>query len=100
MPINGNSQGRQADQLKGTQAVAEASGLDKINVGVLLPPNSVPSNVSAVKKVDGADNMLLSLSKGDTISSGSNGVIAVNTIDKKLSDFTFDELDHIVLKER
>ncbi|XWS75594.1 hypothetical protein CRYUN_Cryun01aG0104100 [Craigia yunnanensis] len=100
LPINGNSQGSQADQLKGTQAVADASELEKINVGVLLPPNSVPLNVSAIEKVDGADNMLLSLTKGDTTSSASNGVVAVNTVDKKLSDLTFDELDHIVLKER
>ncbi|XWS47541.1 hypothetical protein CRYUN_Cryun14cG0161200 [Craigia yunnanensis] len=98
LPINGNSQGSQADKLKGTEA--DASGLDKINVGVPLPSNPVPLNVSVIKNVDYADNLLLSLSKDDTNSSTNTGLIAVNTIDKRLSDFTFDELDHIVLKER
>lgn len=98
LPINGNSQESQADPLKGTEA--DASGLEKINVGVSLPPTSVPSNVSAIKKVDCSDNMLLSLSKGDAISFASTSVIDVTTMDKKLSDLTFDELDHIVLKER
>ncbi|KAK6279893.1 hypothetical protein POUND7_020160 [Theobroma cacao] len=95
LPISGNSQGSLADQLTGTEANADASGLAKVNVDVPLPPN-----VSDIMKVDCADNMLLSLSKDDTNSSANTGVIAVNTMDKKFSDFTFGELDHIVLKER
>ncbi|KAK8346301.1 hypothetical protein V6Z12_A07G204700 [Gossypium hirsutum] len=51
-------------------------------------------------KVVCADNMLLSLSNEDTNNSASTGVTGVNMMDKKLSDFTFGELDHIVLKER
>ncbi|XVE72237.1 hypothetical protein DITRI_Ditri11bG0023300 [Diplodiscus trichospermus] len=98
VPINDNNQGSQADQVKGTEA--DASGLKKINVGVLLHPNSVTSNVSSVKKVDCADNMLLSLSNGETISFASTGVIAATTRDKNLCDFTYDELDHIALNER
>ncbi|XP_021296670.1 uncharacterized protein LOC110425913 [Herrania umbratica] len=95
LPISGNSQGSPADQLTGTEANADASGPEKVNVDVLLPPN-----VSDIMKVDCADSMLLSLSKDDTNSSANTGVIAVNTMDKKFSDFTFGELDHIVLKER
>ncbi|XVF71387.1 hypothetical protein PTKIN_Ptkin12aG0033600 [Pterospermum kingtungense] len=96
--INVNCHECQADPQKGTEA--DAFGQEEINVGVSLPPISVPSNVSAIKNVDCADNMLLSLSKGDTTSFASTGVIAATTMDKRLSDFTFDELDHIVLKER
>ncbi|XVF31660.1 hypothetical protein REPUB_Repub17cG0010500 [Reevesia pubescens] len=98
LPINGNSKGSRVDQLKGTEA--DAFALEKINVGVCLPPYPVPSNVSAIEKVDCSDNMLLSLSKDDPNSSANTGVIPVNTMDKKLCDFTFGELDHIVLKER
>ncbi|KAL1162518.1 hypothetical protein V6Z11_A07G206300 [Gossypium hirsutum] len=73
LPINGNSQGSESDHLK---------------------------DFSTIEKVVCADNMLLSLSNEDTNNSASTGVTGVNMMDKKLSDFTFGELDHIVLKER
>ncbi|KAA3459131.1 DNA mismatch repair mutS [Gossypium australe] len=92
-PINGNSQGSESDHLKGNQA--DASEQEKINFDVHLS-----SDVSSIEKVDSADNMLLSLSNEDTNNSASTGVTRVNMMDKKLSDFTFGELDHIVLKER
>ncbi|GMI69018.1 hypothetical protein HRI_000571100 [Hibiscus trionum] len=98
LPINGNSQGSESDQLKGSEA--DASEPEGINVGVPMPPNLVTSDVSPIEKVDCADNMPLSLSKDDTNCSASIGVIAVNKMNEKLSDCTFDELDHIVLKER
>ncbi|XP_022727740.1 uncharacterized protein LOC111283439 isoform X2 [Durio zibethinus] len=102
LPINGNSEGSQADQLKGTEADADAdaSGLDKINVGIPLLQNPMPLNASAIKNADCADNMLFSLSKDDRNSSANTGLMAENAMDKRLSEFTFDELDHIVLKER
>ncbi|EOY03900.1 Uncharacterized protein TCM_019118 isoform 2 [Theobroma cacao] len=100
LPINGNSQGSQAGQLTGTGTNADASAMGKTNVGVPLPSNNVPSNVSDIVKVGCGHKILLSLSKDDTNSSANTGVIAVNTVDKKFSDFTFGELDHIVLKER
>ncbi|KAG4139315.1 hypothetical protein ERO13_D07G184700v2 [Gossypium hirsutum] len=93
LPINGNSQGSESDHLKGNQA--DASEQEKINFDVPLS-----SDVSTIEKVDCADNMLLSLSNEDTNNSASTGVTGVNMMDKKLSDFTFGELDHIVLKER
>ncbi|XP_039021048.1 uncharacterized protein LOC120153119 isoform X2 [Hibiscus syriacus] len=98
LPIIGNSQGSESDQLKGSEA--DASELEEINVCVRAPLNLVPSDVSPIEKVNCADNMPLSLSKGDTNNSVSIGDIAVNKMDKKLSDCTFGELDHIVLKER
>ncbi|XP_052490002.1 uncharacterized protein LOC105801263 isoform X2 [Gossypium raimondii] len=93
LPINGNSQGSESDHLKGNQA--DASEQEKINFDVPLS-----SDVSTIEKVDCADNMLLSLSNEDTNNSASTGVTGVNMMDKKLSDFTYGELDHIVLKER
>ncbi|KAK8717685.1 hypothetical protein V6N13_044943 [Hibiscus sabdariffa] len=98
LPVNGNNHGSESDQPKGSEA--DASELEEINAGVPMPPNLVPSDVSPIEKVECSDNMPLSLSKDDTNSSASIGVIAVNKMDKKLSDCTFDELDHIVLKER
>ncbi|XP_039029674.1 uncharacterized protein LOC120163942 [Hibiscus syriacus] len=115
LPINGNSQGHQSDELTALASCqdvdlpingnsqgseADASELEEINSGVCVPLNLVPSDVSPNEKVDCADNMPLSLSKGDTNNSTSIGVIAVNKMDKKLSECTFGELDHIVLKER
>ncbi|KAH1129436.1 hypothetical protein J1N35_000814 [Gossypium stocksii] len=93
LPINGNSQGSESDHLKGNQA--DASEQEKINFDVPLS-----SEVSTIEKVDCADNMLLSLSNEDRNNSSSTGVTGVNMMDKKLSAFTFGELDHIVLKER
>ncbi|KAB2022324.1 hypothetical protein ES319_D07G201500v1 [Gossypium barbadense] len=75
LPINVNSERHQADELTGTEANADASGL-QINAGVFLPPNPVPSNVPGVIKVDCADKMLPSLSKEDANSSATTGVIA------------------------
>ncbi|OMO52670.1 hypothetical protein CCACVL1_29124 [Corchorus capsularis] len=100
LPFNSsNSQGGEADQLKGTEANADASGMEKVNVGVPPPPNPVPSNVPEINKADFSGNMLLSLPKDDTVIPTCTGVM-VNTMDNKFSDFTFDELDHIVLKDR
>ncbi|KAL4379998.1 hypothetical protein GQ457_02G006170 [Hibiscus cannabinus] len=99
LPLNGNNnQGSESDQPKGSEV--DASELEEINAGVPMPPNLVPSDVSPIEKVECADNMPLSLSKDDTNSSANIDVIAVNKMDKKLTDCTFDELDHIVLKER
>ncbi|KAB2075043.1 hypothetical protein ES319_A07G193100v1 [Gossypium barbadense] len=93
LPINGNSQGSESDHLKGNQS--DASEQEKIDFDVPLS-----SDFSTIEKVVCADNMLLSLSNEDTNNSASTGVTGVNMMDKKLSDFTFGELDHIVLKER
>ncbi|GKV47063.1 hypothetical protein SLEP1_g54001 [Rubroshorea leprosula] len=99
VPINCSSRG----SLAGSEANGDvsASSSEKININVLsVPQNHPPSNPSDMVKIECAEDMSLCAPRNG-MNDFSGGVVpAVKAKENKLTDFEFDELDHVVLKDR